>query len=75
VELLDHSRCERDREHDAEARSALGGYLARLLATWIELGPSADRETFSWQSEAVHRHVNHLRRHRAEVDHLRASFR
>ncbi len=76
VEFLDRSRCERERQHDAEARCALGGYVvARLVASWIELESSSDREALSWQSEAVHRHVNDLPQDRAEVDHLQGILR
>lgn len=76
VEFLDRSRCEREREHDAEARCALAGYVvARMVASRIELESSGDWDAFTWQSEAVHRHVNDLPQDRAEVAHLQGILR
>jgi tetratricopeptide (TPR) repeat protein len=70
--FLERARLQREQEHEASARLALGAYVVarlidKLLA--IESDPSAV-EGFRWQLEAVHRHVEDLPVDAPETAHL-----
>jgi tetratricopeptide (TPR) repeat protein len=70
--FLERARLQREQEHDSSARLAMGAYLvARLVDKLLTL--HADHEAaegFSWQLEAVRRHVGELPADAPETAHL-----
>ncbi len=70
--FLDRACLERKRERDATARLALGGYLAcRLLESMFTRdGSPESHEAFTWQLDAVRRHLRSLPPDTPESAHL-----
>jgi tetratricopeptide (TPR) repeat protein len=71
--FLERARLERERERDASARLALGGYVvARLVERLLTCDDSAEsHQALGWQIEAVRRHVRELPPDLPETAHLR----
>jgi tetratricopeptide (TPR) repeat protein len=70
--FLERARLQREQDHDASARLALGGYVvARLVDKLLALKTDAESlEGFRWQLEAVRRHVGELPGDSPETAHL-----
>jgi tetratricopeptide (TPR) repeat protein len=70
--FLERARLQREQEQDSSARLALGAYLvARLVDKLLTLPIDSERaEGFSWQLEAVRRHIAELPSEAAETAHL-----
>ena len=70
--FLDRACLERDRERDATARLALGGYLTcRLVGSMFTRdGSPESNEAFTWQLDAVRRHLRSLPQDTPESAHL-----
>ena len=70
--FLERARLQREREQDASARLAMGAYLvARLVDKLLTVPSNSDvAEGFSWQLEAVRRHISELPADCPETAHL-----
>jgi tetratricopeptide (TPR) repeat protein len=70
--FLERARLQREQEQDSSARLAMGAYLvARLVDKLLTLSlDTHGAEGFSWQLEAVRRHVNDLPGDAPETAHL-----
>jgi tetratricopeptide (TPR) repeat protein len=70
--FLERARLQREQEQDNSARLAMGAYLvARLVDKLLALSPDSEgAEGFSWQLEAVRRHVSELPADSPETAHL-----
>ncbi|HYF38619.1 MAG TPA: hypothetical protein VD930_02940, partial [Gemmatimonadales bacterium] len=70
--FLERARLQREQEQDSSARLAMGAYLvARLVDKLLTLRFDTDgAEGFSWQLEAVRRHVGELPADSPETAHL-----
>jgi len=71
--FLERARLHREQEREGSARLALGAYVvARLVDKLLTLedGDAEQLEGFTWQLEAVRRHVNELPNDTPETAHL-----
>jgi tetratricopeptide (TPR) repeat protein len=70
--FLERARLQREQEQDGSARLAMGAYLvARLVDKLLALRSDNDgAEGFSWQLEAVRRHIGELPGNSPETSHL-----
>ena len=70
--FLERARLQREQEQDSSARLAMGAYLvARLVDKLLSLGSDSEgADGFSWQLEAVRRHVAELPPDTPETAHL-----
>lgn len=70
--FLERARLQREQEREGSARLALGAYVvARLVDKLLMLENDAEQlEAFSWQLEAVRRHVSELPGDAPETAHL-----
>jgi tetratricopeptide (TPR) repeat protein len=70
--FLERARLQREQEQDTSARLAMGAYLvARLVDKLLSLSVDSEAaEGFSWQLEAVRRHVSELPGDAPETAHL-----